>query len=111
MQCTPCQAPAKKFGKDRKGNQRYRCLTCRKTFSTRPERLLGEMRLPVEQALLCLHMLCEGNAVRAVERALIPQRRALVPQASTRAHAGGTRALSFCRRILLQGHSAGPCTK
>jgi len=68
MECTPCQAPAKKFGKDRKGNQRYRCLTCRKTFSTRPERLLGEMRLPVEKALLCLHMLCEGNAVRAVER-------------------------------------------
>jgi transposase-like protein len=49
-------------------NQRYRCLTCRKTFSERPERPLGDMRLPVNKALLCLHLLCEGSAVRAVER-------------------------------------------
>src|SRR5215218_3595493 len=68
MDCIPCQAPAKKFGKDRKGNQRYRCLTCRKTFSTRPERVLGAMRLPEDNALLCLHLLCEGSSVRAVER-------------------------------------------
>jgi transposase-like protein/IS1 family transposase len=68
MDCIPCQAPAKKFGKDRKGNQRYRCLTCRKTFSTRPERPLGAMRLPEDKALLCLHLLCEGSSVRAVER-------------------------------------------
>ncbi len=68
MDCTPCQAPAKKFGKDRKGNQRYRCLTCRKTFSTRPERPLGDMRLPVDRALLCLNLLCEGNGIRAIER-------------------------------------------
>jgi transposase-like protein/IS1 family transposase len=68
MQCQACQAPAKKMGKDRKGNQRYRCLTCRKSFSERPARPLGGMYLPVEKALLCLHLLCEGNAVRAVER-------------------------------------------
>ncbi len=68
MQCEACQGPAKRFGKDRKGNQRFRCLTCRKTFSTRPERPLGEMRLPVEKAELVLHLLTEGNAVRSVER-------------------------------------------
>ena len=68
MECTACQTPAKRFGKDRKGNQRFRCRTCRKTFSERPERPLGDMRLPVDRALLCLHMLCEGNAVRAIER-------------------------------------------
>src|SRR5436305_3217768 len=68
MQCQACQAPAKKMGKDRKGNQRFRCLTCRKTFSERPARPLGAMQLPLEKALLCLHLLCEGNAVRAVER-------------------------------------------
>src|SRR4029077_20489513 len=49
-------------------NQRFRCRTCRKTFSERPDRPLGDMRLPVDRALLCLHLLCEGNAVRAVER-------------------------------------------
>jgi transposase-like protein/IS1 family transposase len=68
MDCDACQTPAKKFGKDRKGNQRFRCRNCRKTFSERPDRPLGDMRLPVDRALLCLHLLCEGNAVRAVER-------------------------------------------
>jgi transposase-like protein/IS1 family transposase len=68
MDCEACQTPAKRFGKDRKGNQRFRCRTCRKTFSERPVRPLGGMYLPLDKALLCLHMLCEGNAVRAVER-------------------------------------------
>ena len=40
------------LGKDRKGNQRFRCLTCRKTFSERPERPLGAMQLPLDKALL-----------------------------------------------------------
>jgi transposase-like protein/IS1 family transposase len=68
ISCTHCDAPSKKFGRTREGHQRFRCLTCRKTFSERPERPLGDMRLPVDRALLCLHLLCEGNAVRAVER-------------------------------------------
>jgi len=68
MQCEACQAPAKKMGKDRKGNQRFRCRTCRKSFSERPARPLGNMQLPLEKALLCLHLLCEGNAVRSIER-------------------------------------------
>jgi transposase-like protein len=32
MTCHNCQIKAKKFGRDRKGNQRFRCLSCRKTF-------------------------------------------------------------------------------
>jgi transposase-like protein len=61
MNCQACQTPAKRFGKDRKGNQRFRCRTCRKTFSERPERPLGSMTLPLEKALLCLHMLLRGQ--------------------------------------------------
>src|SRR5262245_57417797 len=68
LTCPACQSPAKRFGKDRKGNQRFRCRTCRKTFSERPERPLGAMRLPLDRALLCLSLLCEGSSVRAVER-------------------------------------------
>jgi transposase-like protein/IS1 family transposase len=69
MLCQACQTDTcKKFGRTREGHQRFRCRTCRKTFSERPERTLGAMTLPLEKALLCLHMLCEGNAVRAVER-------------------------------------------
>jgi transposase-like protein len=53
--CHLCQAAnAKKFGKDRYGNQRFRCRTCRKTFSERPGRALGAMTVPVEKALLVL---------------------------------------------------------
>jgi transposase-like protein/IS1 family transposase len=69
MVCHLCQAAnAKKFGKDRRGNQRYRCRTCRKTFSTRPARPLGSMTLPVEKALLILQLLCEGNGIRSIQR-------------------------------------------
>jgi transposase-like protein/IS1 family transposase len=70
MECTACPSPSKtkKMGRDRKGNQRFRCLTCRKSFSERPERPLGAMQLPLDKALLCLHLLCEGNAVRSIER-------------------------------------------
>jgi transposase-like protein/IS1 family transposase len=68
MDCIACQTPAKKFGKDRTGNQRFRCRTCRKTFSTRPGRPLGDMRLPVEKALLILTLLCEGSSIRSIER-------------------------------------------
>ncbi|HYX23408.1 MAG TPA: hypothetical protein VFC23_04580 [Thermoanaerobaculia bacterium] len=63
----PCPAyqteDCKKFGRTRAGHghQRYRCRTCRKTFSERPERRLGHMNLPEDRALLCLHLLCEGR--------------------------------------------------
>jgi transposase-like protein/IS1 family transposase len=68
MNCQACQSPAKKNGRDRRGNQRYRCLTCSKRFAERPARPLGVMRLPVEKAELVLHLLTEGCAVRAIER-------------------------------------------
>jgi transposase-like protein/IS1 family transposase len=68
MDCAACQTPAKKFGKTREGHQRFRCRTCRKTFSQRPERLLGAMTLPLDRALLCLNLLCEGSSIRAIER-------------------------------------------
>jgi len=67
MQCPVCQSPAKKFGKPQ-GHQRYHCRSCRKSWSERPARPLGEMRLPVERAELVLHMLTEGSSVRTVER-------------------------------------------
>ncbi len=60
-----CQATnAKKSGRDRKGNQRYACRVCRKTFSERPARPLGEMRLPVEKAELILGIARPGRAGR-----------------------------------------------
>ena len=69
MNCPSCKSTNfKRFGKDRKGNQRYRCLSCNKTFSEPKDKPLDEMRLPLEKALLVLHLLVEGNSIRSTER-------------------------------------------
>lgn len=66
MTCHVCQANAKRFGKDRKGTQRYRCLSCRKTFTTN-ERVEGKY-LPMDKAVLCLQLLVKGNSLGSTER-------------------------------------------
>ena len=68
MNCQTCNAPTKKFGKDRKGHQRFRCLTCKKTFIEDYGRPLGEMRLSVEKALSVIQHLVEGCSIRTTER-------------------------------------------
>src|SRR6266446_754695 len=68
MQCPICQNEARKFGKDRHGNQRYQCLVCCKTFSDRPARPLDEMRLALDKAVFCLKLLTEGNSIRSTVR-------------------------------------------
>lgn len=68
MNCPECGGDKiKKAGKDRKGDQRYVCLACEKSFQDRP-RLLGDMSLPLDKALLCLRLLVEGNSVRSTAR-------------------------------------------
>jgi transposase-like protein/IS1 family transposase len=68
MNCPTCQSEARKFGRDRKGNQRFQCMTCKATFADRPTRLLGDMRIELEKALVVLHHLVEGVSVRATMR-------------------------------------------
>src|ERR1051325_1395954 len=68
MNCPTCNAPAKKFGKDRDGNQRYRCLTCGKTFGDPKEKPLGGMILSEEKAIAVLQHLVEGCSIRSTER-------------------------------------------
>ena len=68
MTCHNCQVQAVKIGKDRKGNQRYLCRNCRKTFQEQQEKPLGGMYLPLEKAEMVLRLLVEGNSVRSIER-------------------------------------------
>jgi transposase-like protein/IS1 family transposase len=68
MQCPTCQNEARKFGKDRYGNQRYQCTECRKTFSDLPAKPLDEMRIPMDKALNVLGLLTEGMSIRATSR-------------------------------------------
>ncbi|MDQ3180035.1 MAG: hypothetical protein M3Q33_05900, partial [Acidobacteriota bacterium] len=68
MTCHNCETQAKRFGKDRKGTQRYRCNTCQKTFTEYQEKPLEGMYLPMEKAVMCLSMLVEGTSIRSIQR-------------------------------------------
>jgi transposase-like protein/IS1 family transposase len=58
----------KKHGKDRKSNQRYRCIDCGKCWSDAQPGLLGNMRIDEATAKLALRMLAEGSSIRSTER-------------------------------------------
>ena len=68
MTCHNCKIEAKKFGKDRKGNQRYRCAQCRKTFQEMKENVLGNMRISLDKAEMCLKLMLEGMSIRSIQR-------------------------------------------
>src|SRR5947209_3889953 len=68
MNCITCNIEARRFGKDRKGNQRFQCGNCKQTFSEPREKPLGEMTLAMGKALLIMRLLVEGNSIRSIER-------------------------------------------
>ena len=59
---------AKRHGRDRHGNQRFRCKSCGKTWAESHDKPLGDMRIPLDRAVFCLRLLLEGNSIRSVER-------------------------------------------
>jgi transposase-like protein/IS1 family transposase len=68
MNCPTCNTPARKFGRDRNGLQRFRCPACKKTFLEPHQRPLGDMRLPLEKAISVIQHLVEGCSIRSTER-------------------------------------------
>lgn len=64
MNCPTCLAQTRKYGKDKLGNQRYRCDHCPKTFIAEKK----QIRIDHKDAILCLKLLVEGNSVRSTER-------------------------------------------
>jgi len=68
MTCHNCRTECKRKGFDRKGNQRYQCRQCSKTFLEPREDHLDGMYLPIEKAEMVLKLLLEGNSVSSVER-------------------------------------------
>ena len=60
MTCPICQTECKRKGRDRKGNQRFQCRECGKTFLGPRQKPLGGMSLPVEKAEQVLAMLLCG---------------------------------------------------
>ena len=67
MTCHNCRTKCQRFGRDRKGNQRFRCCQCYKTYSDRPERLEGTY-LPATEIASILRLLVEGMSIRSIER-------------------------------------------
>ncbi|MGA9059997.1 MAG: IS1 family transposase [Terriglobia bacterium] len=67
MTCHNCKTQCKKFGKDRKGNQRFRCCQCYKTYSERPDKLDGTYLL-TEKVAQIIRLFVEGCSVRSIER-------------------------------------------
>lgn len=57
-----------KHGKDRRGNQRYKCALCSQTFVDDPGKPLGDLRTTVKESATALSMLLEGMSVRSVQR-------------------------------------------
>jgi transposase-like protein/IS1 family transposase len=66
MLCPTCQTEARRFGRDRRGHQRFQCRACRKTF-TEPHADDGR-RLAADKLVFCLRLFFEGNSVRSIER-------------------------------------------
>jgi transposase-like protein/IS1 family transposase len=66
--CHNCRIECKRKGRDRKGNQRYQCHQCSKTFLEPHEKPLDGMYLPMEKAEMVLRLLLEGNSVSSTER-------------------------------------------
>jgi transposase-like protein/IS1 family transposase len=68
MICPTCQAEAHKHGRDRKGNQRFYCASCSKSFTDPSNRPIEGMYLSSSKVNGCLRLLLEGCSLRSVER-------------------------------------------
>ena len=68
MTCHNCNIKAKKSGRDRKGNQRYACKQCKRTFQEAQDKPLDDMRISMDRAEMCLKLLLEGMSIRSVQR-------------------------------------------
>ena len=69
MACPKCGNAAKRFGRHRNGLQRFRCLSCRKTFTEDHKsafQVVDYLKDP--RGLMAIRMLVEGCSVRTVER-------------------------------------------
>jgi transposase-like protein len=62
------QRNIQKFGKTRKGVQRYRCKTCGKTFTETYGTILYGKRTPEHEILETLALLAEGSRISTLSR-------------------------------------------
>jgi len=68
MQCPTCKADCQRFGTNRNGSQRFRCVECKKTFSAKLTDRIEGSNIPLAQVEKVLQLLIEGCSVRSAER-------------------------------------------
>jgi len=66
--CHNCRSECKRHGRDRKGNQRFQCRQCSKTFLEPQDKPLEGMYLPLDKAELILKLMVDGNSLSAISR-------------------------------------------
>jgi transposase-like protein len=62
------QANMRKFGKTRRGVQRYQCKTCERTFTETKGTIFYRKRTPEHELLETLALLAEGNRISSLSR-------------------------------------------
>jgi transposase-like protein/IS1 family transposase len=68
MTCHNCRIQCRKFGKTRKGQQRYRCCRCYKTYSEPRKQQLGGMYTASQKIEAVIALLVEGCSIRSIQR-------------------------------------------
>lgn len=68
MQCHTCKAECQRFGTNRNGSQRFRCVPCKRTFSAKPTDRIEGSTILLAQVEKVLQLLIEGCSVRSAER-------------------------------------------
>jgi transposase-like protein len=67
--CSSCGGASKRFGRHRNGLQRFRCLSCNKTFTEEHKPAFRiENYLFTDQGRMAVKLLLEGCSVRSAER-------------------------------------------
>ena len=69
MDCPFCDHPiSHKHGKTSKGSQRYRCASCRRTFTETFDTLYYRRQVTPQQVELILQAHAEGSSLRGISR-------------------------------------------
>jgi IS1 family transposase/transposase-like protein len=99
MTCRRCNHTARKFGRYGKRNiQRYRCTTCKATFSEY-EPKLGTHYTDPETASKALAMMLEGMSVRAISRITGLHKSTILSLMLTASQRAGTKLDSLVRNV------------
>lgn len=68
MICPTCESRCQRFGTHRNGLRRFRCPNCKKTYTEQHENGFGGMTTGLDDIVLALRLLVEGNSIRSTER-------------------------------------------